>query len=178
VTPEEFVSSLRNVKKRGHNKWLCSCPSHNDDDPSLSVTTTPTGKILLHCFAGCSASSVVQSMGLSLEDLFPDAYAENPMAFAKREMIARAKKDDSDDFKVTWVAIALRQMADGQSLSVKDKEKFKAFSVYLRKHGLEGLVGKMAKHKIDHDLSGFIDFDSARYKHTVQMLKEDQNEVV
>ena len=178
MTPEQFVSSLHNVKKRGPNKWLCSCPSHADDDPSLSVTTTPTGKILLHCFAGCSALDVVQSMGLSLEDLFPDAHQENPMAFAKREIIARAKQDESDDFKVTWVAIALRQMAEGKTLTVKEIEKFKQYSLYLRDKGLEKLAGIMAKNKINHDLSGFIDFDSARYKHTVKLLKEACNEVV
>ena len=173
MTPEEFVSRLTNVKKNGQGKWMCSCPAHQDSDPSLAVGQTNTGKILLRCFAGCSALDVVNAMGLKLEDLFPDAYEENPLAFAQREIAARGRTDTSDDFKVTWVAIALNKMREGYVLSKKEAAKFEEYSKYLIENGLNKLAASMAKHTINHDLTGFIDFNSARYKSTVKMLRED-----
>ena len=127
MTPEQFVSSLHNVKKRGANQWLCSCPAHADDDPSLAVTTTTNGKILLKCFAGCSALEVVDAMGLKLEDLFPDAYEENPMAFAKREMAAREKKKDKVSYARTFLAILTAKLRDGDV--VDEVELVKAYKL-------------------------------------------------
>jgi DNA primase len=173
MTPEEFVSRLTGVKKNGNGKWMACCPAHKDSDPSLAIGQTNTGKILLRCFAGCSALDVVQSMGLGLEDLFPDAYEENPLAFAQREIAARGRTDTSDDFKITWVAIALNKMRDGYILTKPEAAKFESFSKYLTEKGLNKLAAGMAKHTINHDLSGFIDFNSARYKSTVKMLRED-----
>jgi len=127
VTPEQFVSSLRNVKKRGTNQWLCSCPAHADDDPSLAVTTSTNGKILLKCFAGCSALDVVGAMGLRLEDLFPNAYEENPMGFAKREMAAREKKKDKLEYARTFLAILTAKLRDGEV--VDEAELVKAYKL-------------------------------------------------
>lgn len=42
--------------KRG---GLCRCPAHDDRKPSLSVRPGRT-RILLHCFAGCSAEDILQ----------------------------------------------------------------------------------------------------------------------
>jgi len=37
------------------------CPGHNDPDPSLSISET-NGKILFHCFAGCSQEAVLAAL--------------------------------------------------------------------------------------------------------------------
>lgn len=34
--------------------FLGYCPAHTDKTPSLSIRQSTTGKLLLHCFAGCS----------------------------------------------------------------------------------------------------------------------------
>lgn len=39
-------------------RHLVSCPAHDDKTESLSIRETPEGKILIHCFAGCSFASV------------------------------------------------------------------------------------------------------------------------
>ncbi len=54
-------------------KWKARCAGHDDRDPSLSVALTGDGRLLLHCFAGCSAEHVLQSVGLTWRDLVPDA---------------------------------------------------------------------------------------------------------
>ena len=60
------------VKAVSHGRWLTRCPAHDDRNPSLSITVKGDGKILIHCFAGCSPAAVVNAVGLELSDLFPD----------------------------------------------------------------------------------------------------------
>jgi hypothetical protein len=50
-----------------HGKWssrhgMCRCPTHEDRTPSLSVTTTREGRVLLHCFAGCAGGDVIATL--------------------------------------------------------------------------------------------------------------------
>lgn len=52
--------------------WSACCPAHDDRNPSLSIAEGDDGRVLVHCFGGCSALDVVQSIGLSLSDLFPE----------------------------------------------------------------------------------------------------------
>jgi hypothetical protein len=60
------------VKQSG-GQWMCTCPAHDDRNPSLSVKQGDDGRVLLHCHRGCSVESVVDVLGLDLRDLFvPD----------------------------------------------------------------------------------------------------------
>lgn len=40
---------------------LCRCPAHEDRSPSLSVRAGAK-RLLLHCFAGCSAGRVLEAL--------------------------------------------------------------------------------------------------------------------
>lgn len=66
-----LLSQLTKVRPNGHGQWTACCPSHKDRSPSLAIRHTDDGKILLKCFAGCSAHEIVSAVGLSLIDLFP-----------------------------------------------------------------------------------------------------------
>lgn len=59
------------IRRTGPNKCLAQCCAHDDPSPSLSIRETEDGRVLLHCFAGCSVESIVSALGLRLEDLFP-----------------------------------------------------------------------------------------------------------
>lgn len=73
MTPaEKVLSGLERVKSTGRNKWMACCPAHDDGSASLSLKSLDDGRLLLHCFAGCSASEVVSALGLSLSDLFDE----------------------------------------------------------------------------------------------------------
>ena len=54
-----------------NGKWMARCPAHDDRGPSLSIGEGDKGSVLIHCFAGCSAEAVMNSVGLELSDLFP-----------------------------------------------------------------------------------------------------------
>src|SRR3954470_14083797 len=47
------------------------CPGHADRNPSLHVSEAADGRVLLHCFAGCTTETIVAALGLTLADLFP-----------------------------------------------------------------------------------------------------------
>jgi hypothetical protein len=68
MTLQEILSRLQNVKKNG-NGCTALCPSHYDQQQSLSVKESD-GKVLLKCFAGCDAQAIVSALGIDLKDLF------------------------------------------------------------------------------------------------------------
>lgn len=70
---DKVLSCLDKVKPAGSNKWKACCPAHDDKHPSLAITETSDGTILLRCWSGCSIEKVVGAMGLEMRDLFPGA---------------------------------------------------------------------------------------------------------
>lgn len=71
---------LQKITERYEGKWIgneyvCRCPAHDDHDPSLHCTEA-NGKVLRHCFSGCSAEDVWEAFirdGLVSKDSNRDA---------------------------------------------------------------------------------------------------------
>lgn len=73
MTAREIVAALRG--RWSGDRGMCRCPSHPDKVPSLSVTERD-GKVLWHCFAGCSQTEVQRALAnMSLLDRAPSADA-------------------------------------------------------------------------------------------------------
>ena len=72
---ETVLAQLKGVRAslRG---WVACCPAHADRHPSLSIGVGEQGQVLLKCFARCPLERIVEAMGLTLEDLFPDARSQ------------------------------------------------------------------------------------------------------
>jgi AAA domain len=68
---EQVLSRLKGVRTSMHG-WRACCPAHADRTPSLSIGLGEQGQILLKCFAGCSLERIVEAMGLTIIDLFPE----------------------------------------------------------------------------------------------------------
>lgn len=66
-----ILDRLERVRRCGKGYIAC-CPAHADRSASLSLAEGNDGRTLVHCFAGCSALDVVQSVGLQLADLYPE----------------------------------------------------------------------------------------------------------
>lgn len=64
-----ILERLNKVKKAGKGYMAC-CPAHDDKSPSLSVREAEDGRVLVHCFGGCSARAVMEAIELELHDLF------------------------------------------------------------------------------------------------------------
>lgn len=65
------LSRLDKVKSKGQNKWISCCPAHDDKSPSLAISETSDGTVLLRCWAGCNVRDIVAAIGIELRDLFP-----------------------------------------------------------------------------------------------------------
>lgn len=57
---QTLISSL-NAKKLNNNDYAACCPAHEDSTPSLMLCEKED-KILLHCFAGCSQTEVIEAL--------------------------------------------------------------------------------------------------------------------
>lgn len=68
---DRLMPLLTKVKQRQPGQWSACCPAHDDNGPSLSIRELPDGSVLVYCFAGCGAATVVAALGLELSDLFP-----------------------------------------------------------------------------------------------------------
>ncbi|MGI6035704.1 MAG: AAA family ATPase [Limnochordia bacterium] len=80
MTPlENVLSRLKGVKEVGKG-WQALCPAHNDKRPSLKIDEGDDGRVLLKCWAGCEAASVVSAIGLAMADLFPERNGRRPTA--------------------------------------------------------------------------------------------------
>lgn len=65
----DILNKLQKVKKLANGEYVACCPGHEDNKPSLSVTQE-ADKILLNCHAGCMPEKIVESIGLTMADLF------------------------------------------------------------------------------------------------------------
>lgn len=68
---DKVLNRLDKVKSAGPNKWKACCPAHDDKHPTLAISETSQGVVLLKCWAGCSTKEIVSAIGLELRDLFP-----------------------------------------------------------------------------------------------------------
>ena len=70
MTFDRFLDLLDGLRRSGDG-WSARCPAHEDRHNSLSVREGDDGKVLVHCFAGCTAEDIVAGLGLEMRDLFP-----------------------------------------------------------------------------------------------------------
>jgi len=54
----DILQRLKNVK-RVQGGWTAQCPGHDDQSNSLKISEGPDGKVLLHCFAGCTFERII-----------------------------------------------------------------------------------------------------------------------
>jgi putative DNA primase/helicase len=61
---DSILDKLRDAKACGKG-WSARCPAHDDHHPSLTVTESVDGLILMHCHAGCSFEDISRALGIS-----------------------------------------------------------------------------------------------------------------
>jgi hypothetical protein len=119
---ELILARLNHVRSTGAGRWLARCPAHEDGRPSLSLRELDDGRVLLHCFAGCSTGDVLAAIALDFNDLFPagairDHCPRERRAFAAGDVL-RALSEES----IVLVMMA-RRVAESSGLSAEDRER-------------------------------------------------------
>ena len=118
---EKILDRLDKPKPVG-KFYMARCPSHDDKNPSLKIMETSDGKILIRCFAGCATHDILDSIGLTFNDLFPDGQLNAFKGFQRIEEEVKAKKKDKYFRDEMILAIAKADRAAGKRLTEKDRE--------------------------------------------------------
>jgi hypothetical protein len=115
MSVEKVLERLDHARKTSKDQWVAVCPAHSDRSPSLHVREKEDGRVLIHCKAGCGATEVLDAIGLSYNDLFPDTEKEY-RAF-------QPVKDHTVDDFVVEIWNADRKL--GRKASKADKERYR-----------------------------------------------------
>jgi len=113
-----ILSRVEKAKRTGADSWVCCCPAHEDRNPSMTVRELDDGRILIHCFAGCSVEEILSSLGLSFDALFPD----KPIEYAKplRRPFPAADVLECLAFETSIVVMASGDLLQGKPISEAD----------------------------------------------------------
>lgn len=124
---ENILSRLSKVRKT-HKGYSACCPVHDDKSPSMTLTETDDGKVLIHCF-GCGArgTDVVEALGLSSSELFSGEFKGH------FDVKFKLRKTELEDQMV--ISIYEDGKRKGQYLSHADFKRYK-----LAKARIEQLV--------------------------------------
>ena len=119
---DDFLARFRKVRSTGSNKSTACCPSHDDKNPSLSISYNNEG-IAIHCWAGCDTQDILDAIGLDFTDLF---FGEK-LPYTKKQ---RNQFDAIETLKLmqseaTVVTIAATLIWQGKSLSDDDMNRLK-----------------------------------------------------
>ena len=71
MSADLLLSKLQRVRRTGPGRWIASCPTREDQSPSLAVRELDDGTVLLHDFGGDDVGSILAAVGMTFDDLFP-----------------------------------------------------------------------------------------------------------
>lgn len=118
---DSLISRLEKVKSTGQGRWVACCPAHQDKTPSLAIREADDGRILIHCFSGCSVDAVVSAIGIELSDLFPEDSRAIGHANPDRRPFPAEDILRSLNLEAIVVSCAARTILDGKTLIEEDK---------------------------------------------------------
>jgi hypothetical protein len=120
---QKLLDRLDRVRPSGAGRWMARCPAHDDGRASLSIRDID-GRTLLHCFAGCSTSAVLGSIGMELRELFDRPLEHGKPALRDRGHWhgTRAALESLRD-EVRIVAICANDIVTGRPLQAHDADR-------------------------------------------------------
>lgn len=117
-----LLSCLDKVKRTGQDSYIACCPAHGDKNPSMTIREVDDGRILMHCFAGCSVEEILGSIGMTFDDLFPEDMSHDHkrperQPFNARDVLAAVSSES------LIVAIAGADIANGKPTTTEDRKR-------------------------------------------------------
>ena len=124
----QILDKLDKVKSNGKNQWMACCPAHADRSPSLAISEPEPDYILMHCFAGCEVSEILNSLQMSLEDLYPDTDQHSFIKSEPQHERYKARQVErnyaENRTKYTTVLFYEQALKSGQKFSQEENEKY------------------------------------------------------
>lgn len=118
---DAILSRLEKVKRTGRGSWLACCPAHEDRTPSLTLREADDGRILVHCFGGCSFESISSAVGVELDAWFPKKPLEHVRPERRPFPAADVLAALADEVLIVWVLA--EDMAQGKPMSEEDRKR-------------------------------------------------------
>lgn len=111
MTINDVLPKLQKVKstKRGH--WIARCPAHDDRSPSLSISEASNGKVLVHCFTGCTYESIISALGIERCQSFTRPFVPVRKAIEEKPL-------DAEPMWRKWFERTDYQLLDGLGMSL------------------------------------------------------------
>ena len=116
-----LLDRLSGVKQTRPDRYQARCPAHDDRSPSLAISETPDGTILLKCWAGCGAADVVAAVGLELKDLFPPRFDYQATSKGKAPRYSASEVVKTLVTEATIIALGYRALQRGDELNLHDQ---------------------------------------------------------
>jgi len=138
MTAAALLAKLKRVRSTGQGRWMACCPAHPDKSPSLSILELDDGTVLIKCFAGCGAADVVESVGLSLADLFPERPTQRGASrygFHPGDTLKLLKRESR------IIAVGASDIAEGRRLSSADADRLALAASRIR-DAVEAVYGR------------------------------------
>jgi hypothetical protein len=117
---DKLLDRLTGVKQIKPDRWLARCPAHDDRAPSLVITETSDGTLLIRCWAGCSAADIVAAVGLDLKDLFPARFDGHAYRKAKAPRYSAREITQTVMTEAMVLTLGYRAVQRGESLPLWD----------------------------------------------------------
>jgi hypothetical protein len=123
VKAEAFLSRCNKTRETGRGTWIACCPAHEDKNPSMTVRELDDGRVLVHCFSGCSVEEILGAVGLDFDALFPDKPKQDHVPGLRRPFPAADVLEAvaNEAFYVAYMAAALAKCPDGHTLTDTDR---------------------------------------------------------
>jgi hypothetical protein len=116
VSAAEQMAARLDARRIRTGRWIARCPAHADRAPSMTVTEGRDGRILLHCFAGCTLAAILHSAGLTVQQLFAASPAPSPSQLAEaaarraQQRAAEATLRRRERMRVEKIRLQLRDL--------------------------------------------------------------------
>lgn len=122
---QRLLDRLEGVRETSPDCYLARCPAHDDKSPSLSIKRADD-RVLVNCFGGCSASEVVESVGLTLSDLFDKPQGDKPaLSEYQRKRHSQSRQAfEALAHELDIVRVYANQLKEGSPPTPDDQARF------------------------------------------------------
>ncbi|WP_310383907.1 hypothetical protein [Roseateles sp.] len=122
---DKFLNGHGNMRQYG-SRYRGACLACNaSNKTTLSIAEGQDGAVLVRCFKdGCDAQAIARSVGLELQDLFPERLtAHHTPGPRRRGMLSAAEALGLLRFEAELIRIAAANLAAGVSLTEQDRAR-------------------------------------------------------
>lgn len=121
-----ILNALQKVKRTGQGRYVALCPVHDDRKPSMAITETAEGGVLIHCFAcGANGADVCGALGIDPSELFPPRLDNDYKNVRKKPSLLFTDRQllECIEFETLIVALCAKEIVQGKRLNEVDAQR-------------------------------------------------------